>query len=249
MWWFNKVNGFEAKVDKYIRDLDELYDKIIAEHKGAAGKREADDLIDVLLRLQADPDQEIILTNEQIKGVMTVRTDTSASAIVWTMTELMRHPAIMKKAQEEVRSVTRGRSVFPESDLPNVNYLLSVVKESLQLHPPLPLLIPKTTIEDCRIMGYDIPKGTTVFINETAISTYPSRWESPGEFKPERKERLPRDQLWVVAIELAVANLLNGFDWQLPPGTRIKDIDLEEEFGIITHKKNPLRLVPITVTK
>ncbi|KAI4303817.1 hypothetical protein MLD38_039407 [Melastoma candidum] len=277
MRWFNKVNGFEAKVEKYFRDLDGLYEEIIAEHKGAAGGRGDEDLVDVLLRLQGDPDQEITLTNEQIKGVMTdtfnAGTDTSASSIVWTMTELMRHPAIMKKAQDEVRSVARGRSVFPESDLPNLNYLKSVVKESLRLHPPLPLLVPKTTIENCRIMGYDIPKGTTVFINETAISTDPRSWESPGDFKPERflkegspdidfkgqdyeflpfgagRRGCPGINFGVVVIELSLANLLNGFDWELPPGTNIEDVDLEEEYGLTTCKKNPLRLVPIPVLK
>lgn len=73
MAWFNKLNGFEAKVEKRFRELDELYNNIIEEHSHPSRvKPEHEDLVDVLLRLQKDLNQEMTLSHDQIKGVITV---------------------------------------------------------------------------------------------------------------------------------------------------------------------------------
>ena len=48
----------------------------------------------------------------------------------------------------------------------------------------------------------------------------------------------------ILVIELAIANLLHRFDWELPHGIRRQDLDMEEAFGLTMHKKVPLCLVP-----
>ena len=63
-----------------------------------------------------------------------------------------------------------------------------VIKEVLRLHPPAPLLVPRETREDCEIIGYNMPKGTNIFVNVFAISRDPKYWDNPEEFKPERFE-------------------------------------------------------------
>ena len=44
-------------------------------------------------------------------------------------------------------------------------------------------------------------------------------------------------------IEVALANLLYFFDWELPAGMREEDIDTDLIPGITMQKKNPLCLV------
>ncbi|XP_048136287.1 cytochrome P450 71A9-like isoform X2 [Rhodamnia argentea] len=271
--WFNSLNGFKAKVEKNFRELDKLYDEVIGEHRDPKRpKPNHEYLVDVLLRLQRDPNQVIALTGEQIKGVLTdmfnAGTDTSSATIVWTMTELARHPSVMRKAQEEVREAAKGKLHVEESDLLGLAYLRSVIKEALRLHPPLPLLVPRATIEDCKIRGYEIPRGTTVFVNVTAISTDPNCWENPEEFRPERflncsidfkgqnyellpfgsgRRGCPGIHFGVVIVELALANLLHQFDWKLPEGMRVEDIDMEEAYGLTTNKRTPLCLIATPV--
>ncbi|KAI6682785.1 hypothetical protein NL676_028698 [Syzygium grande] len=267
--WFNRLNGFKAKVEKNFRELDKLYDEVIEEHRDPKRpKPDHEDLVDVLLRLQSDPHQVIALTGEQIKGVLTdmfnAGTDTSTATLVWTMTELIRNPSMMRKAQEEVREAAKGKLQVEESDLLRLTYLRSVIKEALRLHPPLPLLVPRATIEDCKIRGYEIPEGTTVFINVTAISTDPKCWENPEEFRPERflnssidfngqnyellpfgsgRRGCPGIHFGVVIVELAMANLLHRFNWKLPEGMSVEDIDMEEDYGLTTQKRSPLCLI------
>lgn len=71
--WINKLSGLEQRVDKCFKNLDNFYNKVIEEHLDPQRPNpENEDVIDVLLRVQKDPSQSIVLTDEQIKGVITV---------------------------------------------------------------------------------------------------------------------------------------------------------------------------------
>ncbi|XP_068304975.1 cytochrome P450 71A9-like [Pyrus communis] len=266
--WLNNFNGLDQKLEKCFKGLDNLYDRVIEEHLDPKRlKTEHEDLVDVLLRVQNDPNQTIALSNDQIKGVLTdmfiAGTDTSTATLVWTMTELIRNPRILRKAQDEVREVLKGKRKVEESDLSELVYLKLVLKESFRLHPPAPLLVPRETFESCTIEGYEIPANTMVFVHAKMIGNDPKCWENPKEFLPERfidssvdykgnhfellpfgtgRRGCPGINFGVKLIELALANLLYCFDWELPHGVRREDLDMEEAAGITVSKKFPLFL-------
>lgn len=102
------------------------------------------------------------------------------------MTEMIRHPGVMKKAQDEVREAFKGKIKIKETDIQGLAYLQSVIKVTLRLHLPLPLLLPHVCREQCEIGGYDIPIKTKVIVNSFACSTDPEYWEDAETFKPER---------------------------------------------------------------
>ncbi|WRX31398.1 Cytochrome P450 - like 10 [Theobroma cacao] len=272
MRWLKKFDGLEARVEKNFRELDKLYDEVIKDHLDQTRPIHDDDhedIVDALLRLRKDPGQRIALTNQHIKGVLMdmflAGTDTGASTIVWTMAELMKNPSAMKRAQDEVREVVKGKMKVEESDLHRLTYLKAVIKEALRLHPPVPL-IPRETMEDCTIGDYTIPAKTRVFIDLRSISTDPKCWENPCEFQPDRFLNSPIDfkgqhfelipfgigrrgcpglNFAIPLIELALAHLLHRFEWKLPDG--VEDLDMEAEFGLTVYKKTPLCLVATTV--
>lgn len=183
------------------------------------------------------------------------------------MTELIRTPRAMKKAQEEVRLLLGSRGKVDEEDLHQLQYLKAVVKEALRLHSPVPLLLPRETIQDSKIGGYDVLQNTRVFINAWGIARDPKAWDNAEEFIPERFVDSPIDfkghdfkfipfgsgrricpamNTGVLMIELALANMLYSFDWRLPEGMKNEDIDMNDSPGITVHKRSALHLVAIS---
>lgn len=82
--------------------------------------------------------------------------DTTATGLEWTMTELMRNPTTMKKVQEEVITIIGNKRKIEVEDIQKMEYMQCVIKESLRLHPPIPLLIPRETTADVEIEGGEI---------------------------------------------------------------------------------------------
>ncbi|XP_077238980.1 cytochrome P450 71B35-like [Tasmannia lanceolata] len=266
MWWIDVVTGQQAKIEKNFMDLDTFFEQAIEEHLDHKRERlDQEDLIDVLLRVQKD----LHLTKDHVKGVLmnilVAGTDTISATAAWVMTELIRNPRTMKIAQDEVRRIVGRKNKVDESFLPQLIYLKSVVKETMRLHPPGPLLIPRESMQHCRIDGYDILPKTMVIVNALAIGRDPDSWESPEDFLPERffntsvdykgqdfgfipfgggRRGCPGIYMGTLVVELVLANLLFFFNWELPAGMNNKDIDVTEAPGFTMNKKNALRLVP-----
>ena len=80
------------------------------------------------------------------------------------MSELLKDPRVMEKAQAEVRQAFGGKSKIEEADIQKLDYLKSIVKEAFRMHPAGPLL-PREARETCEIGGYTIPAKAKVPIN------------------------------------------------------------------------------------
>lgn len=192
-------------------------------------------------------------------------TDTSAATLEWTLTELARHPRFMKKAQEEVRKIAIGKRTVDESHLQDLPYMKAVIKETMRLHPPVPLLVPRESMDKFVLDGYQIPAKTRVLINSYAIGRDPKSWDNPLGYDPERfidndidvkdqdfrflpfgggRRGCPGYNFGLSTIEIALARLLYHFEWALPRGVGADDVDLSEIFGLATRKKTALVLVP-----
>jgi len=178
--------------------------------------------------------------------------ETSSTALQWAMIELMRNPAVMQKAQDEVRTALAGQSKVTEDGLTNLHYLRLVIKETLRLYPPAPLLLPRECRSACQVLGYHVPQGAMVLVNVWAIGRDPAHWDAPEEFVPERFEHCGRDfrgadfeyipfgagrricpgmGLGLAHVELALAALLFHFDWELPEGWLLRRWTRQRQLG------------------
>ncbi|KAF7005156.1 hypothetical protein CFC21_020301 [Triticum aestivum] len=224
-------------------------------------------LLDVLLTRQEKDSLESPLTTEMITTVLFdmfgAATDSTSTTLEWAMSELVNHPEAMAKAQLEVREVLGpDRAILASSDLGELHYMRMVIKETFRLHPPAPLLN-RTNEEDCKIMGYDMLKGTNIYINVFAISQDPQYWNNPEEFNPERFENSNMDYNGTCfeftpfgfgrrlcpgitfassIFEMALANFLYHFDWMLPDGAISESVDMSEKFGLIVRRSSDLHL-------
>ncbi|RID46984.1 hypothetical protein BRARA_I03618 [Brassica rapa] len=230
------------------------------------------DIISVMLDMISKPSKgdSFKVTDDHLKGVMSdvflAGVNAGAITMIWAMTELSRHPRVMKKLQEDIRTTLGpNKEKITEEDLEKVEYLKLVIEETFRLHPPAPLLLPRLTISDVKIQGYNIPKNTMIQINTYAIGRDPKYWTKPDEFIPERfvdnpieykgkhfellpfgagRRICPGMGTGITIVELGLLNLLYFFDWSLPEGMTIKDIDMEEDGAFVIAKKVPLELVP-----
>ena len=90
------------------------------------------------------------------------------------MAEIMNDSRVMKKAQAEVREVFNMKGRVDENYINELKYLKLVVKETLRLHPPIPLLLPRECGQTCEIHGYNIPAKSKVIVNAWAIGRDPN---------------------------------------------------------------------------
>lgn len=190
-------------------------------------------------------------------------TSTTNTAMEWTMAELITHPRDMRKLQDEIRATVGGADRVTEDHLDKLHYLKAVVKETLRLHPPLPLLVPREPPADSEILGYHVPERTQVVINAWAIGRDPATWERAEEFQPERfldsavdfrgqdfelipfgagRRGCPGVGFAMPTLEIALASLLYHFDWA-PAGRPGTSLDMSEVNGIAVRLKGGLALV------
>ncbi|PIA50862.1 hypothetical protein AQUCO_01200263v1 [Aquilegia coerulea] len=269
--WVNILNGLNARAVKNYNEMDEFLEKVIQEHiqSRKKDKKGVEDFVDVLLELEQNGSMGgVPFDNDNIKAIIldmfSAGTDTSLLTVVWAMTELIQQADIMKEVQMEIREIAKGKGFITEDDLEKMHYMKMVIKETLRLHIPAPMLVPREAMQDAKIQGYDIPANTNVIINAWAIARDPLYWEDPEKFIPKRflnssvdykgqdfqfipfgagRRACPGINFAIPDMELPLANLLYHFDWTLPNGTTIKELDVTEEFRATAYKKHPLILV------
>ncbi|KAF6150875.1 hypothetical protein GIB67_020958 [Kingdonia uniflora] len=100
--------GLQQKLDKNFNELNALLQQAVDEHSDPDRQTgEYEDIVDVLLRLEKEQFGEIRFTKDHIKAILMdmylAGSDTSSVILVWTMSELVKNPRVMKKVQEEVR--------------------------------------------------------------------------------------------------------------------------------------------------
>ncbi|CAH8389013.1 unnamed protein product [Eruca vesicaria subsp. sativa] len=271
-WLFSKhkrLNKVFKQLDALYQHVIDDHLKESSERKSSVPPT---DIVAVMLDIiyKQGKDDYFKLNIDNVKAVLMdvflAGIDTSAITLIWTMTELARNPRVMKKVQEEIRT-TLGteKKIITEEDLNKVDYLQLIIKETFRLHPPVPLIV-RQTISHVKIQGYDIPPKTTVQINVFTIGRDPKRWTDPEDFIPERfanssvdfrgqnynllpfgsgRRICPAIPMSIAGIELALLNFLYFFDWRLPDGMKIGDLDMEEAGTLSVVKKLPLMLVPV----
>ncbi|XP_027923470.1 cytochrome P450 CYP736A12-like [Vigna unguiculata] len=269
--------GLTRRLKKLTKLFDEFLEKIIQEHESNPYDKDKNrnmDFVDILLSLMYQPsdlqNHQNAIDRTNVKGIIldmiTAAFDTSSTTVEWAMSQLLRHPAVMKRLQQELTHVVGMKRQVEENDLEKLSYLNMVVKETLRLHPVAPLLLPRECREDVTVDGYFIKKKSRVIINAWAIGRDPKVWDKSEIFDPTRFENnnidvrgkdfrilpfgsgrrgCPGIHLGLTTISLVLAELVHCFDWELPLGVSCDELDMEEIFGLTTPRKKHLLTRPV----
>ncbi|EMS64346.1 Cytochrome P450 78A3 [Triticum urartu] len=170
------LQGVRHRCNRLVRQVEAYVGNIIQEHKArrASGSGIADELsgdfVDVLLGLDgedkmSESDMVAVLWEMIFRG-----TDTVAILMEWIMARMVVHPEIQSKARAELDAVVgRGRAVT-EDDVARLPYIQCIVKETLRMHPPGPLLSwARLAVHDAHVGGHLVPAGTTAMITTISV--------------------------------------------------------------------------------
>ncbi|KAH6775162.1 hypothetical protein C2S52_012723 [Perilla frutescens var. hirtella] len=272
--WLNflYLQGCVKRMKEVHKKLDKFHNYVIDDHQATRAAQKdfvAKDVIDSLLQLTEDPDLQVKLTRDCIKGLILVRSACRWHRHVsWSSrvgyNAVIRNPRVIEKAKEELDGVIGRKRWVEEEDLSQLPYIDAIIMETLRLHPLSALLAPHYAIDDCKVEGYNVSKGTVVFINTFSIGRDPNLWDSPEEFLPERfmgkdtdmtgsdftllpfgsgRRRCPGYKLGLKIVRTTLANLLHGFNLKLVEGMRPQDICMDEVYRITMHPKHPLSII------
>ncbi|CAN6468318.1 unnamed protein product [Victoria cruziana] len=266
--FFYDHNGVIARCAALVPRVRAFVRGIIREHQlkreSASDLADTADFVDVLLSLEGEEklqedDMIAVLWEMIFRG-----TDTTALLTEWVMAELVLNPHIQDKLRSELDEVVGEERSVEDADVARLPYLRAVVKETLRVHPPGPLLSwARLSTSDVQLSnGMVVPTGTTAMVNMWAITHDDAVWEDAGTFRPERfvekeggecvdvrgndlrlapfgagRRVCPGKNLGLVTVSLWVAKLVHHFSWEKAPG---KEVDLTEVLKLSSEMKNPL---------
>ena len=226
-WGFPKLQKYgpwRRTIENQV-ELDRVIFGVIADRRAATDLDERTDVLSRLLLVRDENGEG--LTDEELRDqlvtLLLAGHETTATALAWTLHELGKDAAQERKARD---AASAG----------NTEYLEAVLKESMRLHPVIPMVV-RHLMAPATIGGIDLPRGANVAAS--IILAHESEESHPDHtrFRPERfLEGEVAINTWIpfgggvrrcigagFSLMEGVAVLrevLSTYDVELPPGTR-----------------------------
>jgi len=228
------------RMRKATRRLDQIIYRFI-DHRRRSGT-DRGDLLSMLLHAR-DEDDGGRMTDRQVRDeAMTLFLaghETTALTLSWTWYLLATHPEVEERLATEVRIALADRLPTID-DLPHLPYLKWVVQESMRLYPPV-YTIGREARAECEVGGYQVPKGTTILMNQWIVHRDRRFFKQPEQFIPERWAgdfalRLPKYAYFpfgggprlcpgnlfaMMEAMLILARITQGYRFTLLPGHKV----------------------------
>ncbi|XP_069675791.1 cytochrome P450 4C1-like [Periplaneta americana] len=182
----NSKNGrMQTKnVEKITKHMNEISSDKTKDREGAPN------MSPVILKLLQELKEKNLCTeryiHEELYTLIVAGSDTSATGLAFTAWLLSRHPDIQDRVVQELQQVF-GDSDRPATyeDLQQMKYLEMVLKESLRMYPPIPLVGRRLT-QDYKIGDHVIPAGANLMFFIKGIQNDPRYFPEPDNFDPDR---------------------------------------------------------------
>ncbi|KAG5030662.1 hypothetical protein GLYMA_06G035300v4 [Glycine max] len=266
------LDGAEKKMKKTAKELDGFVQVWLEEHKSKrnseAEPKSNQDLMDVLLSLveegqEFDGQDADTTIKATCLGLILAGSDTTTTTLSWALSLLLNNREVLNKAIHELDTQIGSEKIVEISDLKKLEYLQSIIKETLRLYPAAPLNVPHESLEDCTVGGYHVPTGTRLLTNISKLQRDPSLYPNPLEFWPERfltthkdvdikgqhfelipfgagRRMCPGLSFGLQVMQLTLATLLHGFDIVTSDG---EHVDMLEQIGLTNIKASPLQVI------
>jgi cytochrome P450 family 135 len=135
---------------RLVAALDHVIHAEIAEHRGRGDVEQRDDILSLLMQARdedGEPMGDAELRDELVTLLLAGH-ETTATALAWSLHELGRDPAQLRRAREAARAG-------------DDDHLEAVLKEAMRLHPVIPMVV-RTLMRPATVGDWKLPAGTTV---------------------------------------------------------------------------------------
>jgi cytochrome P450 len=177
---YHRLLNLFAQLDEEMRQLI---------RRKQASNTDDGDVLSMLIRAQ-DAETGLRLSEDELLGhagvIFGAGHETSANAITWTLFLLSQHPQIAQDVVDELHFVLNGEAPTV-GQLQKLPLLERVIKESMRLLPPVPWN-GRVTSQPTQLGGYELPKGTEVFLSIYQTHHLPEIYSQPEKFNPQRWE-------------------------------------------------------------
>ncbi|XP_061402776.1 cytochrome P450 4d8-like [Musca vetustissima] len=254
----NVIEERRQSLEKSLRSEQNIEQNHDANNIGA---RKHMALLDVLLQVTLDGQP---LSNEDIREevdtFMFEGHDTTMTALSFTLHLISRHPEVQKRLLSEIYTVfgETNAEPFAMATLNNLKYMECVIRESLRLYPPVPV-ISREIINDfnythSRFGDGILPDSTQVLLLVYHTMRDPQAYDNPAEFIPDRHRNStnskpfsnipfsagPRNcigqRFAMLEMKIALCKILREYEL-LPLGEDIKPV-----IGIILRSETGMQL-------
>jgi cytochrome P450 / NADPH-cytochrome P450 reductase len=181
----NKMMIFtNRKFQEDTQLMRQVVEGVIERRKELGNEGREPDFLELMLNCPVSLPNTVI--RDQVLTFLVAGHETTSGLLSLALYYLMKNPAILAKARDEVDSIIGGK--IPEfEDLGQMKYLKRVLKETLRLWPTAPIFARKA-LTDTSLLGgtYELPAGKIVNVLLPSLHRDPRVWKDPMKFDPER---------------------------------------------------------------
>ncbi|QRV73455.1 cytochrome P450 family protein [Ceratobasidium sp. AG-Ba] len=263
--WRRLVRGWRTELHRTIEEPFEW-----AKGQVAAGIAQNSLVCSVLESLSKPGENGAFdLTEEDCKEVAVAifggGSDTMAGTLMAFILAMALFPEAQAMAQREIDSVI-GNSRLPEiSDVEDLPYVRSLIQEVMRWRPALPLGIPHASSQDDVFQGYEIPKGSIIYLlvagsigNIWAMTRDVKLYQDPETFNPNRfldpnvppppifgwgRRKCPGMYFAESLVFVCIASILAGFNIKSSEETQGRELHFDIPANGIIYRPKPFSCI------
>ncbi|XP_072552351.1 cytochrome P450 2B4-like [Salminus brasiliensis] len=183
--------GPQQRIWHNANSLKQFIREMVEEHRKTLDPENPRDFIDAYLveMIKQESNEESTFHEENMlrstADLFAAGTETTANTLRWGLIYMMEHPDVQERCHKEIVQVL-GFDRFPSmDDRPRLPYTYATVHEIQRSANIVPLGVVHQTTQPTKLRGYQIPAGTDIMPNLTAILTDREHWKYPDTFNPE----------------------------------------------------------------